>query len=81
MDNSTATLQKNDCGRWEFGSVELTSGSVVEIRIDGQWLCGVIEYWQDNYYWFSRQDGVTIILHSGIHARLHNSYQGRLTKA
>lgn len=81
MNSSESTLQKNDCGRWEVGFTELTSGSIVEIQIDGQWICGVIEYWHDNYYWFSRQDGVPVVLHSGIQARLPNSYERRLTKA
>ncbi len=69
------TLQRNDCARWAFGEIELKSGRTVEIQIDGQWLCGVIEYWHDNYYWFSRKDGVPVILHSGIKARLHNTQQ------
>lgn len=81
MNSSAFALQKNDCGRWEVGIHELTSGSLVEIRIDGQWICGVIEYWQDAYYWFSRRDGVPVVLHSGIYARLPNSSERGLTKA
>jgi hypothetical protein len=77
MKNSETTLRKNDCGRWEVGIHELTSGSVVEIQIDGHWICGVIEYWSDNYYWFSRRDGVPVVLHSGIYARLSNSNERR----
>ncbi|NJL24736.1 MAG: DUF5348 domain-containing protein [Calothrix sp. SM1_5_4] len=81
MNNSVSTLQKNDCGRWEVGIHELTSGSLVEIRIDGQWICGVIEYWQDAYYWFSRYDGIPVILHSGIYARLPNFSERRNSRA
>lgn len=81
MTNSASTLQKNDCGRWDVGTHELTSGSLVEIRIDGQWICGVIEYWQDAYYWFSRYDGIPVILHSGIYARLPNFNERRNSRA
>lgn len=81
MNNSASTLRKNDCGRWEFGLYELTSGSIVEIQIDSQWICGVIEYWQDAYYWFSRRDGIPVILHSGIQARLPNLNERKTSKA
>lgn len=80
MSDSASKLQKNDCGRWEVGPVELTSGSLVEIQIDGLWICGVIEFWHDNYYWFSRRDGVPVVLHSGISARLHNPNERRPVK-
>ena len=70
-------LQKNKIERWEFSGVELTSGSLVELCIEGQWICGVIEYWQDGYYWFSRRDGITVILHFGIKARLPNVNERR----
>lgn len=63
-------LSRNECYRWEFDGIELTSGSVVEIEIDGHWLQGVIEYWSDDYYWFSKREGIPVILHSGISARL-----------
>jgi hypothetical protein len=61
---------RNECERWEFNGIELTSGCLVEIEIDGHWLLGVIEYWIDGYYWFSRRDGIPVILHSGVNARL-----------
>lgn len=80
MNESTGKLQRNEIGRLEFSGIELTSGNVVEICIDGNWICGVIEYWHDNYYWFSRKDGVPVVLRSGIHARLFNSNQRRTTK-
>lgn len=78
MKNSASTLQKNDCGRWEVGTHELTSGSIVEIQIDGHWICGVIEHCHDSYYWFSHRDGIPVVLHSGIYARLPNSSERRL---
>jgi hypothetical protein len=64
------TLRRNECDRWEFADIELTSGSLVEINIDGSWIVGVIEYWTDSYYWFSRQDGIPVILQTGINARI-----------
>lgn len=80
LDSRIGKLERNECGRWEFSEIELTSGSVVEICIDGQWICGAIEYWQDDYYWFSRRSGVTVMLHSGIRARLPDHFERRLTK-
>ncbi|MBX3033554.1 MAG: DUF5348 domain-containing protein [Bdellovibrionaceae bacterium] len=76
-ESNEGKLRRNDIGRWEFLDIELTSGSLVEICIEGHWICGAIEHWQDGYYWFSRRDGVTVILHSGIKARLPNSHEGR----
>lgn len=63
-------LKKNSSARWEFNDIELTSGCTVEIQIDDDWICGVIEHWHDSYYWFSRRNGVPVVLHSGIRARL-----------
>ncbi len=77
MNNSGSYLRKNDSGRWEIGGQELTSGNPVEIQIDDYWVCGVIEHWHDNYYWFSRRDGVPVVLHSGIYARFPNSSERR----
>ena len=78
MTNKSAIgkLQKNELGRWKFSGIELTSGNLVEICIDDHWICGVIEYWHDNYYWFSRKDGVPVVLHTGIFARLINHEKG-----
>ena len=63
-------LRLNSCGRWEFDDFELTSGSLVEICIDGNWLLGVIESCDGKYYWFSRRDSIPVILRKGIKARL-----------
>ncbi len=71
-------LKRNDCGRWEFNDIELTSGRVVEIQIDDHWICGVIEHWHDSYYWFSRRNGIPVVLHSGIKARLPLKTERRL---
>jgi hypothetical protein len=63
-------LALNSCGRWEFDDFELTSGNFVEICIDGNWLLGVIESSNGKYYWYSRRDGIPVILRKGIQARL-----------
>ncbi len=63
-------LLRNDCERFEVGDFELTSGSVVEIQINRTWLLGVIEYWKDAYYWFSKVEGIAVILRNGMSARL-----------
>lgn len=74
------SLERNECGRWEFLEIELTSGSTVEICIDGYWIVGVIEYWQDDYYWFSCEYGIPVMLQSSIEARLPDPHTRRLTK-
>ena len=63
-------LQKNDCDRFEFEGVVLTSGSVVEIKIGGQWMKGSVEHWLGAYHWFSRPEGVPVRLRNGIEARI-----------
>lgn len=63
-------LKLNNFSQWEFNNVEISSGDTVEIQIDEYWIIGVIEKWQDNLYWFSRQNGVPVVLHTGIKARL-----------
>lgn len=68
--NREGRLVMNDCGRWEFDAIELTSGSLVEICIDGTWLLGAIESTNGKYYWFSRRDGIPVILRVGIRARI-----------
>ncbi len=77
MSLTSQTLVKNEIGRWQLGDIELTSGNLVEIQIEGNWICGVIEYWQDNYYWFSRKDGIPVILHTGVKARVPTSKERR----
>lgn len=63
-------LLRNDCQRFEVGDYELTSGSLIEIQINRTWLLGVIEHWRDGYYWFSKFEGIAVILRNGIQARL-----------
>lgn len=67
-------LLRNDCQRFEVGDYELTSGSLVEIQINKTWLLGVIEHWQDGYYWFSKIEGIAVILRNGMQARLSESF-------
>ncbi len=63
-------LYRNDNGRWEFSDCELTSGSGVEIEIDGVWIRGFIESRQGNYYWYSRHDSVVVVLRERMNARI-----------
>lgn len=77
VESVEGSLYKNECERWEFSGIELTSGNFVEICIDGNWILGVIEYWHDGYYWFSRRDGISAILHSGIKARTPKTIERR----
>ena len=69
-------LQMNSIGRWEVEHLELTSGDPVELLIEGHWIKGNIEFWNGGYYWFSRREGVPVILHLGLRVR---ASQGRFT--
>ncbi len=66
----TGKLLRNTSQRFEVGEFEITSGCLLEIQINKIWLLGVTEYWNDGYYWFSKVDGIAVILREGIHARL-----------
>ena len=70
-------LKKNDCDRYEFRDIVLTSGSVVELRIGGHWIIGRVECLHQaeppffgTYYWFSSKDKVPVKLCAGLKARL-----------
>ena len=67
-------LRKNSIGRWEVERQELTSGDPVELLIEGHWISGNIEFWNDSYYWFSRREGVPVVLNESLRVR---AYQGR----
>lgn len=68
--NHAGKLSRNDCERFEVGDFELTSGALIEIEINKTWLLGVIEYWKGGYYWFSKVEGIAVILRNGINARV-----------
>ncbi len=70
-------LKKNDCDRYEFRDIVLTSGSVVEIRVGGHWILGRVECVHQSeppffgtYFWFSSKDKVPVQLRVGLKARL-----------
>lgn len=69
MRTVEGNLKRNEIGRWELGELELTSGAAVELLIEGNWILGNIESWNGEYYWFSRTDGVPVVLHSGLRAK------------
>lgn len=78
MNQKNERLQRNDIGRWVVEHYELTSGDSVELLIEGHWIKGQIEFWNDDYHWFSQKDGVPVILNSCIEARRPlGRYQGR----
>lgn len=68
-------LRRNNIGRWELGQLELTAGAAVDLKIEDHWISGIIEFWKGDYHWFSRKNGIPVVLHSEIYARL--SIQGR----
>lgn len=69
MNDIDGKLKRNSIGRWEIEDLELTSGAGVDLMIEGHWISGQIESWNGDYYWFSRTDGIPVVLHSGINAR------------
>jgi len=66
-------LVRNKIGRWQVDDVELTSGDHLEIYVDGVPLRGVIEYWQNDYHWFSLIDGIPVLPLSGMKAKYLNN--------
>jgi hypothetical protein len=41
----------------------------VDLMIDGQWLKGIIEFWEGDYFWFSQVEGIPVVLRSGFMVR------------
>ena len=69
MNIVEGNLKRNSIGRWEIENLEFTSGAALELLVEGNWIPGNIESWNGEYYWFSRTDGIPVVLHSGIKAR------------
>jgi hypothetical protein len=63
-------LKRNSYDRWDLLDAELTSGDPVDLLIEGHWISGQIEFWNSTYYWFSRRDGVPVVLNVSLTARL-----------
>lgn len=63
-------LKRNSFDRWDLLDVELTSGDLVDLLIEGHWISGQIEFWNSTYYWFSKRDGVPVVLNVALTARL-----------
>ena len=69
MTTHEGTLKRNKIGRWEIEDLELTSGHSVDLLIGGHWLKGHIEFWTDDYYWFSLGEGIPVVLGAGVRVR------------
>lgn len=72
-------LKKNECGRYEFRDITLTSGSVVELCIGGHRILGRVECvhqpeppFRGTYFLFSLKEKVPVQLRGGLKARLPN---------
>lgn len=63
-------MQKNEAGHFELNGVELRSGARMHLLIEGYWIEGHFERWNEGHYWFSRRDGVAVALHPGLFVRL-----------
>lgn len=62
-------LTLNDLEGYKFSNILLNPGKIVELLIDGLWLKGHVERWNQNYYWFSEKDQVAVSLHAGLSVR------------
>ena len=69
---SEGPLKRNCFQRFEVGDVEIKSGAIVEIEINKVWLLGIIEHWHESVFWFSKLEGIAVILRNGINARILN---------
>jgi len=69
MSAAVGALKRNSIGRFEVLGIELTSGDSVDLMIDGQWLKGIIEFWENDYFWFSQGEGIPVVLRSGFMVR------------
>lgn len=70
-------LFKNGCGRWQFGGVELSCGSVVEVEAFGHWLLGRIEAGARGYFLLDTDTSATLYLCEGMTARLPEGGRSR----
>lgn len=75
------TLHKNKNGRFDlvFANHQFTSGSSIEVLVDGEWCVGRVEYGSVEYthgenegYYFYNYDGNNIMLENGMTARIRN---------
>lgn len=65
-----STLHMNECRRWQFGSTELSCGSVVEIYVFGQWVRGRVEHTaRRGYFLLDPGTGAALELLDGMQAR------------
>lgn len=61
----------NTNGRFEFSNYELTSGSVCEILINGEWVNGRIEHvFQHGYAFYAGPNETYVKLIPGMRARV-----------
>lgn len=70
-------LFKNGCGRWQFGRVELSCGSVVEVEAFGHWLFGRIEAGERGYFLLDPDTTAILYLRQGMKARLPEGVRPR----
>ena len=68
-------LRKNEIGRWEVGGYDLTSGEMLEVRLDlagagrNGWICGRIEHDGRDYVLMVGEQDIAVKLKPGLQAR------------
>lgn len=70
-------LFKNGCDRWQFGGIELSCGSVVEVEAFGCWLLGRIEAGERGYFLLDPDTTAILYLREGMKARLPDGARAR----
>lgn len=58
-------LAKSLSGRWMLNGIDVTSGSTIDVNIDGRWIRVRIEYDANGYYAIP----ISIRLHPGLWAK------------
>jgi Domain of unknown function (DUF5348) len=59
-------IQKTVAGRYRLNDLNLSSGDCVELLVGGHWAKGTVEFWNGEYHWFSRSEGIPVVLQEGM---------------
>jgi Domain of unknown function (DUF5348) len=62
---AASPLEKSPTGRWMLNGIDLTSGSTVDVNIDGHWIRIRIEHDSNGYYAIP----ISVRLHQGLWAK------------
>ena len=63
-------LRLGDLESISFSDLLLKPGKIVELLIDGHWIKGHVERWNQVFYWFSEKNNVAVVLHPGLEVKI-----------